>query len=1158
MTRSALIVGLGGTGQWVLTYLKKDLIESNGGEMPENVKLLAFDYMPEASVSADTATTDTGKEVKVGGVRLKTNTEFIYLGGDMRNIGVTLTSPDPERRQSLSHIGSWFAAQHWMHALPTASWTLSSGAGKLRQFGRLGLFQDLRDIGKSKIWNAIYSAVSSLRKNSGGQKLEIVIVGSFAGGTGSGMFIDLALLLREVTQGANSLVRGYFALPRVFDQNPDDDLMARSFAAWRELNRFMTVSSEFPMPALIYNPQDKRLQIKRINHRLYDACYLIDGKQEDTQINVNPEVIIFPAIADAISALLDDTAGGHYTEYVGTNLAEVYAKKPGTPLYSAVGAHSFKVPVYYAQQEFSYQLTAELLETLIKPLRDDIKNPNRITGVSPTSPSDPARIGRMDAAHLLTRDYAYMGNSEQTTLFTKRISDILNEGGTTNLPLVEAFAAGSLSVAQSRGRTWLKEFTELENRQDLQELRSEIQRVTSLQLAKSIKTSKEIDEDPRNGPRRFDANIPGFVAQNYGGRDASGNDYGGLFGDALEKARAIQVDIFQRNAQYWLLNTLMGEDPEDPIRSKGGRIGYAYDLLDGLVNLFGRFLDFMKAVDEKRTGAEQPVQPRLKAEETRNRIKTEMIKESTRRIPLVGPHPKAHSSQERYLRAEQQVVDIRKDELLHKHIEAAARDMRQAATTLRDELGRWIMMLATGDPATGVTGLSELIETQRLLVRNTANADANLASQTTIPGPDYQQDQGELKRLMRAVKWQIDSTAADFRLRLSIESEDEGSTEFERTTGKERAEMRTNLTQRNLSKVLDYAKRRFSRLPGETRIAQRLAEEYGYDATEFVNRTRKKALPFFERTNDGSSGGAAKWAYLVRISLDRDKLEQKTFDFVREIELEMRRQEQVDIERDDQDRLVKIVGSADPHKCTFVYTDDLYEVNLFKAWEDCQNAYLNNSQFPPYLQHNFPAETNAAQFESEIVTRWNRKYQVLHPWVVMLLEHRDRFEHFLILQALGWFKLNRNGRLESFELNLPSDPYPFTLTVPSNKRPSLFQLMHSFILVGEDKAPGTSRTIDYEEIARIIHNEEDLLNDQVWIDMLTVMLKKGRGKEVSTAWIDQQMEELTQEYNRNKILHKDEPADYVKAYSDLSAVAALTIEGLIAEKQRRIKPSSFA
>lgn len=1141
-TRSALIVGLGGTGQWVLTYLKKNLMESNDGVMPDNVKLLCFDNMPQASVSTYVAASkERGEGVKVGSVALETNTEFFHLGGDMREIGERLTGSNEANRKSLQHIDSWFDAQHWMQVLPRSSWVLSAGASQLRQFGRLGLFQDLTNPGQSKIWNRIDVAARTLERNLGGDRLEIVVVGSFAGGTGSGMFIDIALLLRERTKQVDSLIRGYFALPRVFDQNPDEELKARSFAAWRELNRFMAVSNEFPMPTQIYNPGDKRLQIHKFNHRLYDACYLVDGKRAGKRIDAEPQKIVFPAIADAISALLDDTAGGHYTEYVGTNLAPEYAKKPGVPLYSAVGAHSFKVPVYYAQQEFSYQLTAELVEELIKPVRDNNKNPDLITWVSPASPFDPVRTGRMDAQNLLTRDYRYQGNSEETTLFTKRIADIVNAGGADNGEMVEAFARGSLASRGGRGRVWLEDFTQLGNRQDVQELSSQIAGIASLQLSSAVKLSRDANEDPRHAPGRFEKAIPPFVTKNYGGRDAQGNDYGGRFGDALAQAAALQTDIFQRNAQLWVMNTLMGENPEDALGSKGGRIGYAYDLLNGTVDMLGKFLEFMKAVDEKRTG---DVQPRLKAEDIRRGTKAEMLKDATRRFLGLRPHPRAHGTQESYLRAEQLVIDIRKDELLHKHIEDAAKRMRNVATEMRDELGQWIVTLATGDPATRRISLCEALDNNRRAAHNTSIADARLLSQTTIPAPEYPIDRNELERMMRSVHWALDSQAADFRLRLSLESEDDGSVVLQRTTGEERSEMRRSLTQRNLSSILGYAYRRFSRLPADTRIARLLAEEYR-DAERFVDAIEDKAQPFF----GGPFGNAAKWAILICISQDSDRLDSRTLEFVSEIQSEMRRRYGVDLDVADQNRLVQVVGSTDLHKCTLVCTDDLYEVELFDAWEECQAAYLEATQLLPHLNHNFRAEINAVQFELALSRRRGMKYRVLHPWVVMLLEYQERFEQFLVMRALGWFKLESDGAKEWLEMHLPGQRRPFVLTTPSRIRPGTFRLIHSFVLSSEEQTVGSSLSIDYDEISRSLYSVERGFEADNWISLLESQLASGDRGQTSVKWIDSIVHTLSDDEAAGMSRNLDEPSDRKRAYTDLSSVAALIIERLIDEKK---------
>jgi hypothetical protein len=39
----AIVIGIGGTGKWVVTHLKHDIIAANEGQLPDNVALLSFD-----------------------------------------------------------------------------------------------------------------------------------------------------------------------------------------------------------------------------------------------------------------------------------------------------------------------------------------------------------------------------------------------------------------------------------------------------------------------------------------------------------------------------------------------------------------------------------------------------------------------------------------------------------------------------------------------------------------------------------------------------------------------------------------------------------------------------------------------------------------------------------------------------------------------------------------------------------------------------------------------------------------------------------------------------------------------------------------------------------------------------------------------------------
>src|SRR5690349_2223334 len=127
MARPTLVIGLGGTGQWVLTYLKKDLLESNNGEKPGAVRLLCFDYMPQAGASLDSAQGSRGgeKEVRVGSVQLENDREFIHLSGNVYQFSEAIRDAAKQRfNQEYEHLISWYQSAYWLETLPRGLFAL--------------------------------------------------------------------------------------------------------------------------------------------------------------------------------------------------------------------------------------------------------------------------------------------------------------------------------------------------------------------------------------------------------------------------------------------------------------------------------------------------------------------------------------------------------------------------------------------------------------------------------------------------------------------------------------------------------------------------------------------------------------------------------------------------------------------------------------------------------------------------------------------------------------------------------------------------------------------------------------------------------------------------------------------------------------------------
>jgi hypothetical protein len=214
MTRPAIVIGLGGTGQWVLTFLKKDLLEIGGGVMPPGVKLLSFD-------TTSTTTAKTGQagkreeeeDIRAGSVRLVEGKEFIPIGD---NVGALASEIAAGKH---SHL-QWFPARSFISKLPPAAFNTKEGSGQIRHMGRITVFRDLAAINQSKVLSHLRAAMLDLQgKVSRDMQLEIIIVSSLAGGTGAGMLVDIALLVRAQAAklvANNYVVRGFFILPRAF------------------------------------------------------------------------------------------------------------------------------------------------------------------------------------------------------------------------------------------------------------------------------------------------------------------------------------------------------------------------------------------------------------------------------------------------------------------------------------------------------------------------------------------------------------------------------------------------------------------------------------------------------------------------------------------------------------------------------------------------------------------------------------------------------------------------------------------------------------------------------------------------------------------------------------------------------------------------------
>ncbi len=258
--RPTLIVGLGGTGKEVLVRVKARFLETFGPEIFQLIKLVALDTDPRRLAVPATSGATTS---------LNHNTEFLNIG-NVPTVGIL-----QDLDTSYPHIKVWLPSN-----LPREA--ITDGAKMIRPLGRLAFFFHFRRIhdflqtqinALANIHNPIQDP-QIMREDVAVMNTNIILVSSICGGTGSGIFLDTAYLLRHLC-GQNISLTGILALPRVFAMVADDRIKANAFAALRELDQFTggTINQAFDVEYIDGNRV-------RNGARPFDFCYLVDGKNE--------------------------------------------------------------------------------------------------------------------------------------------------------------------------------------------------------------------------------------------------------------------------------------------------------------------------------------------------------------------------------------------------------------------------------------------------------------------------------------------------------------------------------------------------------------------------------------------------------------------------------------------------------------------------------------------------------------------------------------------------------------------------------------------------------------------------------------------------------------------------------------------------------------
>jgi hypothetical protein len=385
MPKRVLAIGVGGSGKAILTLFKERL-EETYGQIPDQVVLLSFD-------------TDSLRDIdQFAGTRLNAFSQ----DGREPEFQQVISPPGMTMDTIFSDIrgGRTTAYMHWLEQdkldlrLGPSERDIRGGAQQRRPVGRTALFLRWDRPIYSAIINAIarmYGEVDQVvpeaqatvdeelaAQTERGKRL-IFIVGSVAGGTGSGFFLDIANLVRHAVDSNDNWqsvdVSAVIVLPDAFQayttaMNDPTNLKPNSYAALRELDRFVRTHSS-ALPYMIRYDENTPSITWSTNQPL-DHLYLVDTASRDAtgdfDLSGDPMRGVFPVISDFIMAHVDNSLGDALAT-LRSNAGLHYSKSEGWQ-YSSFNVKNFIFPIDDIIESFSYRFLIETVERYFLPPGD--------------------------------------------------------------------------------------------------------------------------------------------------------------------------------------------------------------------------------------------------------------------------------------------------------------------------------------------------------------------------------------------------------------------------------------------------------------------------------------------------------------------------------------------------------------------------------------------------------------------------------------------------------------------------------------------------------------------------------------------------------------------------------------------------------------------
>ena len=279
----SLLIGLGGTGIDCIRAIKSQVYkqikpDADSGEVPK------YDHIRFLGVDAD-------NQVMIDE---EGNTNYLRLAEDeLFNLPV-VSIEDLKNVSGKSH-----GCYEWMADELTSQNLAERGTGGYRQVGRYLLM-----LQADTFMDRVRHIINTMRAENIDKRVEIHVFSGMSGGTGSGIFLDVCYMLKEITKNFVEYhgepivdVLGYFFLPDINISKSDQNyLRGNGYAAMQELDYCMNLRNNGGAFTQVM-PGGRAIEWKEAP---VDFCYLISSVNSEGNIPENAYDYAMQAVSEYV------------------------------------------------------------------------------------------------------------------------------------------------------------------------------------------------------------------------------------------------------------------------------------------------------------------------------------------------------------------------------------------------------------------------------------------------------------------------------------------------------------------------------------------------------------------------------------------------------------------------------------------------------------------------------------------------------------------------------------------------------------------------------------------------------------------------------------------------------------------------------------------